>query len=50
MDKKFIDMAKAELGEDETKRTQSLQLFREWLAKHPFLKGAPQCKFKTTQC
>lgn len=49
MDQKFIDMAKTDLGEDETKRTQALAHFREWLSKHPFLSHVRQGsrKFET---
>lgn len=35
---KFKDIAKEELREDETVRTQSLSQFREWIAKHPHIK------------
>lgn len=42
MDKKFVDKAVAELGENELKTTQSLAQFREWLAKHPFLNDIRQ--------
>ena len=49
MDQKFIDMAKAELGEDDLKRTQALQHFRDWLAKHPFLSGVRQGQFLKIQ-
>jgi hypothetical protein len=42
MDQKFIDMAKADFGEDDAKRTQALAHFREWLSKHPFLSQARQ--------
>jgi hypothetical protein len=31
-------MAKDELREDESTRTQSLAQFREWIAKHPHIK------------
>jgi hypothetical protein len=42
MDPKFIKKAKEELGEDELKKSQSLQQFREYLAKHQFLSNVPQ--------
>lgn len=35
---KFKDIAKDELREDESLRTQSLTQFREWIAKHPNIK------------
>lgn len=35
---KFKDIAKEELREDESVRTQSLAQFREWIAKHPHIK------------
>jgi hypothetical protein len=42
MDRKFKEIAKAELGEDDLKRQQSLEHFREWLSKHPYLQGMRQ--------
>lgn len=44
MDQKLIDIAKKDLGEDDLKKTQSLQQFREFISKHPYLKEAPQGK------
>jgi hypothetical protein len=41
MDQKFIDKAKNELGETELKKSQSLQQFREYIAKYDFLKDFP---------
>lgn len=35
---KFKDIAKEELREDESLRSQSLSQFREWIAKHPNIK------------
>ncbi|XP_070496024.1 clavesin-1 [Chironomus tepperi] len=35
---KFKDIAKEELREDESVRTQALAQFREWIAKHPHIK------------
>lgn len=35
---KFKDIAKEELREDESVRTQALTQFREWIAKHPQIK------------
>ncbi|KAG5681022.1 hypothetical protein PVAND_010488 [Polypedilum vanderplanki] len=35
---KFKDIAKEELREDESVRTQALAQFREWIAKHPQIK------------
>jgi len=42
MDDKFIKIAELELGETEVKRKQSLDHFRSWLSKHPFLKDIRQ--------
>lgn len=35
---KFKEIAKDELREDESLRTQTLTQFREWIAKHPNIK------------
>jgi hypothetical protein len=37
MDKKFIEKARIELREDEFRKNQSLEQFRDWISKHPFL-------------
>jgi hypothetical protein len=42
MDQKFVEKAFVDLREDEARRVQSLEQFREWLEKHPFLKNARQ--------
>lgn len=42
MDQKFVDKAKNELGEDDLKKMQSLQQFREFISKHHYLNEAPQ--------
>ena len=42
MDAKFIEKALVELREDKARRVQSLEQFREWLAKHPFLSNVRQ--------
>lgn len=34
----FKDIAKEELREDESVRSQALAQFREWIAKHPHIK------------
>lgn len=39
MDQKFIELAKVELGEDESKREESLTKFRDWLETQPHLEG-----------
>jgi hypothetical protein len=31
--------AKIEVREDESRKQQSLEQFREWIAKHPFIKN-----------
>jgi hypothetical protein len=33
----FIKKAKEEVREDESRREQSLEQFREWIKKHPFI-------------
>lgn len=33
------EKAKIEVREDETRKQQSLEQFREWIAKHPFIKN-----------
>lgn len=35
---KILEKAKNELREDETRKQQALQHFREWLSKHPYIK------------
>jgi hypothetical protein len=35
----FREKARTELGESEAKKTQSIQLLREWFRKHPFIKS-----------
>jgi hypothetical protein len=34
----LLEKAKIELGEDENKRTQMLQQFRDWIKNHPHIK------------
>jgi hypothetical protein len=34
----FIEKAKNDLGETESRREQSIRQFKEWLKKHPFIK------------
>lgn len=34
----FSKKAKEEVREDEHRKEQSLEQFREWIAKHPFIK------------
>lgn len=46
MDAKYIEKAKAELGENDLKKTQSLAQFREWISKHPYLSAVRQGKFQ----
>lgn len=36
---KLQEKAKNELREDESRKQQSLEQFREWIAKHPFIKS-----------
>lgn len=33
----YINKAKVELRKDEYRRQQSIELFREWMNKHPFI-------------
>lgn len=35
---KFVEKAKRELREDENRKEQALEHFREWLKKHPYIK------------
>lgn len=42
MDKKFVEKAKNELREDESRKEQSLKQFRERIEKHPFLSNCRQ--------
>lgn len=42
LDNFFIEKAKSELRETDTRKTQSLEQFRDWLSKHPFLKDVRQ--------
>lgn len=50
MEKKFIEKARIELREDESRKYQSLAQFRDWLSKHPFLssvrQGKKECNYK----
>lgn len=39
---KYIEKARDELREDDTRKEQALQHFREWIAKHPFIKNIRQ--------
>lgn len=38
----FISIARRELGETDLRKSQSLQQFRDWIAKHPLLEDARQ--------
>lgn len=42
MDNFFIEKAKNELRETETRKAQSLEQFRDWISKHAFLKDVRQ--------
>jgi hypothetical protein len=35
----FVEKAVRELGENESRRKQSIALFTEWLKNHPFIKA-----------
>lgn len=39
---KFLVKAKEELREDEKRKQQALEHFREWLQKHPYIKSIRQ--------
>jgi hypothetical protein len=39
---KFLIKAKEELREDEKRKQQALEHFREWLKKHPYIKSIRQ--------
>jgi len=42
LSERFKTIAKEELREDENRKQQALQQFREWIMKHPFLKNVRQ--------
>jgi hypothetical protein len=35
----LIEKARADMREDDARKQQSLEQFREWIAKHPFIKN-----------
>jgi hypothetical protein len=39
---KFLEKARDELREDENRKEQALQHFREWIGKHPYIKSIRQ--------
>lgn len=39
---KFLEKAKEELREDDTRKEQALEHFRQWIQKHPFIKDIRQ--------
>lgn len=41
---KFLEKAKEELREDDTRKEQALEHFRQWIQKHPFIKDIRQGK------
>lgn len=41
---KFLEKAKEELREDETRKEQALEHFRQWIQKHPYIKDIRQGK------
>jgi hypothetical protein len=43
---KFVEKARDELREDDTRKEQALKHFREWIAKHPFIKNIRQGRKK----
>lgn len=42
MDEKFIKKAREELREEPARKAQALAQFKEWIAKHPFIKSCRQ--------
>lgn len=42
MEEKFILKARKELREDESRKKQALEHFREWIRKHPYIKEIRQ--------
>ncbi|CAH1711245.1 unnamed protein product [Chironomus riparius] len=42
MDEKFVLKARKELREDESRKKQALEHFREWIKKHPYIKQIRQ--------
>lgn len=45
--KHLIEKGKIDVREDDNRREQSLKQFREWIAKHPFIKN---CKTGAKNC
>lgn len=39
---KFLVKAKEELREDDKRKEQALEHFREWISKHPYIKSVRQ--------
>lgn len=39
---KFVEKAREELREDEKRKEQALEHFREWINKHPYIKSIRQ--------
>jgi len=44
LSEKYLEMAKLDLREDEARKQQALQQFRDWLKKHPFIRSVRQGK------
>jgi hypothetical protein len=44
LDKFYIEKAENELRETESRKSQALAQFREWINKHPYLKSVRQGK------
>jgi hypothetical protein len=45
LSEKFVQKARSELREDENRKKQALEHFREWIAKHPYIKRIRQGNF-----
>lgn len=48
LEEKFVQKARSELREDENRKKQALEHFREWIAKHPYIKRIRQGNFQST--
>jgi hypothetical protein len=43
---KIVEQNKVDIRETELRKCQTLEQFREWLKKHPFIKSCRQGKFR----
>lgn len=42
LSEKFLEKARVELREDEKRKEQALEHFREWINKHPYIRSIRQ--------